>query len=69
MTFYLGEDDISRLSSLLSVPITENYQTVTLDTLNEVSSNPPHMLLVHMESVENEAESSPSSRMIPPPTS
>jgi diguanylate cyclase (GGDEF)-like protein len=56
MTFYLGEDDISRLSSLLSVPITENFQTVTLDTLNEVSSNPPHLLLVHMESVENEAE-------------
>jgi hypothetical protein len=49
MTFYLSEDQVSRLTSLMTVPISKNYEKVTLDTLNEVTSNPPHMLLVHME--------------------
>jgi hypothetical protein len=33
----------------MAVPVSKNYESVTLDNLNEVTSNPPHMLLVHME--------------------
>ena len=49
MTFYLSEEQVSRLTSLMAVPVSKNYESVTLDNLNEVTSNPPHMLLVHME--------------------
>ncbi|MBT3350817.1 MAG: GGDEF domain-containing protein [Nitrospinaceae bacterium] len=57
MAFYLPENEMSRLVSLMTVPISEHYETVTLDNLHEVSSNPPHMLLVHLEnSGDDEAE-------------
>ncbi len=56
MTFYLSKAEITRLTSLMSVPISESYETVTLDNLQEVSSNPPHMLLVYMDTSGNEAE-------------
>ena len=56
MTFYLSQEEITRFTSLISVPVSESYETVTLDNLQEVSSNPPHMLLVYMDTSGNEAE-------------
>ncbi len=55
-TLFTTKEQNERLASFIESPIPSHIERVELNTLQQISSNPPHLLIVYMEDKNRDAE-------------
>lgn len=55
-TLFTTKEQNERLASFIESPIPSHIERVELNTLQQISSNPPHLLIVYLEDKNHDAE-------------
>jgi diguanylate cyclase (GGDEF)-like protein len=55
-TLFTSKEENERLTTLIELPIFSHIERIELNTLQHISANPPHLLIVHLEDDNPSAE-------------